>query len=63
MCCLGGYKSCTSAITSVRLVDSEEPTLRVAAEDVLGRKAILQRIKELNEEIRQSAPLIQFDST
>ena len=49
-----GYKSCTSAITSVRLVDSGDPELafhwKDAVEMVTGRKEVIGRIKTLNEE-------------
>lgn len=52
------YKSCTSAITSVRLVDSGDPELafhwKDAVEMVTGRKEVIGRIKTLNEEIRES---------
>lgn len=52
------YKSCTSAITSVRLVNSGDPELsfhwKDAAETVTGRKEVISRIKTLNEEIRES---------
>lgn len=52
------YKSCTSAITSVRLVDSGDPELafhwKDAVEMVTGRKEVISRIKALNEEIRES---------
>ncbi|CAJ1389541.1 unnamed protein product [Effrenium voratum] len=53
------YKSCTSAVTSVRLVADGEPTLsfrwKGKGEHVRGRKEVLSRIKALNEEIRESA--------
>lgn len=49
-----GYKSCTSAITSVRLVDSGEPQLsfnwKNIDETIVGRKEVVNRIKSLNEE-------------
>ena len=53
------YKSCTSAITSVRLVDSGEAQLsfnwKNIDETIVGRKEVVNRIKSLNEEIRESA--------
>ncbi|CAK9086615.1 unnamed protein product [Durusdinium trenchii] len=52
------YKSCTSAITSVQLVEGlQEPELSFVwkePEQVCGRKEVLNRIKSLNEEIRES---------
>ncbi|CAE7800444.1 unnamed protein product [Symbiodinium sp. CCMP2592] len=52
-----GYKSCTSAITNVQLLKSEQPKLSYqwngAEEVVEGRKEILTRIKSLNEQVRE----------
>ncbi|CAE7901350.1 unnamed protein product, partial [Symbiodinium microadriaticum] len=51
------YKSCTSAITNVQLLKSEQPKLSYqwngAEEVVEGRKEILARIKSLNEQVRE----------
>eukprot|EP00439_Symbiodinium_sp_Y106_P056738 s1135_g7.t7 len=51
------YKSCTSAITNVQLLKSEQPKLSYqwngAEEVVEGRREILARIKSLNEQVRE----------